>query len=129
MNNNNNQLKNIYSLLGMANRAKKIVSGEEIVRNSIRKGEVLLLIISEDASNNTKKRFINTSTYYNVTYVFLGEKNNLGNSIGKSERAVIGITDKGFSDKILKMVDAVIESKTDSVKNAGGELFEQNQNI
>ena len=48
----------IVSTIGMANRAGKIVSGQDSVRNSIRRKKVKLIIIAEDASDNTKKRFL-----------------------------------------------------------------------
>ena len=98
----NNEQK-IYSCIGMANKAGKLVSGEEIVRNSMRQKKVLILIISSDASDNTKKRFKNTAAYYSIPFVIWGEKYLLGKHIGKTERSVIGITDEGFSRNINKL--------------------------
>lgn len=43
------------SSLGMAMRAGKLVTGDEIVLKAVRKGEVHLVIIAGDASPNTKK--------------------------------------------------------------------------
>lgn len=44
------------SLLGLANRARKIVSGEELVIKEIRSGRAKLVVLSADASMNTKKK-------------------------------------------------------------------------
>lgn len=47
--------KKLLSMIGMAYKAGKIISGEDPVRKAIRKNSVKLLIIAEDASDNTKK--------------------------------------------------------------------------
>ncbi|MFZ5352034.1 MAG: L7Ae/L30e/S12e/Gadd45 family ribosomal protein [Bacillota bacterium] len=113
-------------MLGLANKAGKLVSGDETVRNSIRQGKVKLLIISEDASENTCKRFVNTSVFYKVEYIQWGKKELLGYYIGKSERSVVGILDDSFSRNILELIGHALKQKEDNEQNAGGELFEQN---
>ena len=46
------------SFLGLANRARKIISGEELVLKEVRSGKAKLVLLSEDASANTTKRII-----------------------------------------------------------------------
>ncbi len=86
-----------YSMVSLANKAGKLVTGEDAVRNSIRNGKVKLVIVAEDASDNTKKRFSNSTAFYNIPFVTWGLKEMLGSCIGKSERSVLGITDENFS--------------------------------
>lgn len=43
------------SLLGLANRARKLISGEELVLKDIRNGNAKLVILAADASKNTEK--------------------------------------------------------------------------
>ena len=50
------------SLLGLANRAGKIISGEELVIKEIRSGKAKLVFFSEDASANTKKKITDKCT-------------------------------------------------------------------
>lgn len=110
-------------MLGLASKAGKLVSGEEVVRNSIRQGKVKLLIISEDASDNTKKRFINTADFYKVTTYFWGSKEQLGSSIGKSDRSVVGITDDNFTKSVASLLNA--ENPIAPIgEKSGGELHE-----
>jgi ribosomal protein L7Ae-like RNA K-turn-binding protein len=99
-------MNKIYSMIGLAYRAGRIAAGEDAVRKSIRKGKVRLLIISEDASENTQKRFGNAAEYYNIDVVIWGTKEELGMSIGKSERSVIGITDDSFCKSLKGMMAA-----------------------
>jgi len=113
-------MNNAYSMISLANKAGKLVTGEDAVRNSIRNSKVKLLIIAEDASFNTKKRFQNSAAFYNVSLVIWGLKDDLGNCIGKSERSVLGITDENFSRSIKeKLIAAGIINK-----KPGGELLE-----
>ena len=50
------------SLLGLANRARKIISGEELVIKEVRKGRAKLVILSRDASENTSKKITDKCT-------------------------------------------------------------------
>jgi ribosomal protein L7Ae-like RNA K-turn-binding protein len=109
----------------MANRAGKLVSGEDAVRNAIRQKKAKLAIISTDASDNTKKRFNNSAAYYNVPCILWGEKQLLGKCIGKSERSVIGIVDINFCNNITKLIGHAYSQPYVEEQNAGGESFEQ----
>jgi len=48
--------KQAMSLLGLAFKAGKIVSGEEPVLKEIRAGQAKLVLLSKDASSNTSKK-------------------------------------------------------------------------
>lgn len=116
-------MNKIYSMLGLASKAGRIVSGEEVVRNAVRQGKVKLLIISEDASDNTKKRFINAAEFYKIPMRIWGNKEELGNSIGKSNRSVVGISDENFTKSITSMLNAE-HPITPIGEKSGGELNE-----
>jgi ribosomal protein L7Ae-like RNA K-turn-binding protein len=113
----------IYSMLGLASKAGKLVSGEDAVRNSIRQGKVKLLIISEDAADNTKKRFLNASEFYKIPTVIWGNKEQLGFSIGKSDRSVIGIHDDNFKKSVLSLMETDHPAAV-AGRKSGGELNE-----
>ncbi|MDD3706368.1 MAG: ribosomal L7Ae/L30e/S12e/Gadd45 family protein [Clostridiaceae bacterium] len=101
-------MNKVYSMISLANKAGKLVTGEEGVRNLIRSSKLKLLIISEDASDNTKKRMSNSAAFYKVPYIVWGLKNEFGSCIGKSERSVLGVTDENFSNGIkVKILDIV----------------------
>ena len=109
-----------YSMIGLANKAGKLVSGEDAVRNSIRSGKVKLAILAEDASANTKKRFTNSAAFYNIALVTWGLKEELGNCIGKSQRSIIGIIDENFSKSVKEKLEAEVTKK----ERPGGDLLE-----
>ena len=94
----------IYSYLGLATRAGKIVSGDDSTLLELKRGNVKFIIVAEDASNNTKKLFKDKSSYRNVPYAYFSTKLQLGLAIGKAPRAVIGVKDDGFANKIVELL-------------------------
>ena len=71
-------MNKVYSMLGLAMKAGKVVSGEFATDKSVKSGKAWLVIVSEDASNNTKKMFSNMCEFYKVPRYFYGTKENLG---------------------------------------------------
>ena len=94
--------KKIYSYLGLSARARKLVSGEFSAEKAVKDGSCLLLIIAKDASDNTRKKFVDACNYRNVEYIEFSDKEQLGHSIGKESRAVVAITDEGFATAIIR---------------------------
>lgn len=90
-----------FQLLGLANRAQKIVSGEEFVLNEIRKQTAKLVILSNDASKATKKKLQDKCSYYKVKFVEVGDRVMLGQAIGKQQRVAIAVLDEGIATKLL----------------------------
>lgn len=91
-------------MLGLAAKAGKVVSGEFSVEKAVKSNKAYLVIVAEDASDNTKKMFTNMCTFYEVPIYFYGNKETLGNAIGKETRASVGLLDTGFSDAIVKKI-------------------------
>ena len=94
--------KKIYSLLGLCQKAGKLVSGEFAVENAIKSGKACLVIVSGDASDNTAGKFRNKCDYYGVPFFMFGDKEMLGHAIGKEVRTSIAITDDGFAKSFQK---------------------------
>ncbi|MDE7430321.1 MAG: ribosomal L7Ae/L30e/S12e/Gadd45 family protein [Lachnospiraceae bacterium] len=94
----------VLSMLGLAAKAGKVVSGEFSVEKAVKTNKAFLVIVAEDASDNTKKMFTNMCTFYEVPFYFYGNKETLGNAIGKETRASVGLLDTGFSDAIVKKI-------------------------
>ena len=89
------------SILGLCMRAGKLSAGETAAENAVKSGKASLVIVSEDASDNTKKKFKNSADYYKVRIVYFGKKAEIGNAVGKAERSVVAVCDSGFANKIL----------------------------
>ena len=98
----------ILSLLGLATRSRNVVSGEFMTEKSVKSGTAKLVIVAEDASDNTKKEFRDMCTFYKVPCYFYGTKEELGKSMGKEIRASLSITDDGFAGSIIKLLQEVV---------------------
>ncbi|MBQ7795311.1 MAG: ribosomal L7Ae/L30e/S12e/Gadd45 family protein [Lachnospiraceae bacterium] len=94
----------ILGLLGLAAKAGKVQSGEFSTEKAVKSGRGFLVIVSEEASENTKKMFRNMCTYYEVPYYEFGGKEELGHALGKEMRASLAIQDEGFSKAIMKLM-------------------------
>ena len=96
--------KKILSYIGLATKSGKIASGEFSTEKAVKEGKAWLVLVAEDASNNTKNMFTNMCTYYQVPIYFFGEKTELGHAMGKEFRASLALTDKGLADAIVKQL-------------------------
>lgn len=97
--------KKLLSMLSICQKAGKIVSGEFAVEKALQDGSALYVIIANNASENTKKKFENKSFYYKIEYIIYGEKEVLSNGIGKYNRTVFAILDEGFYKKIREYIE------------------------
>lgn len=62
--------KQVLNLIGLATKAGKTVSGEFSTERAVKSGKACMVIVSEEASDNTKKKFANMCTYYQVPIWF-----------------------------------------------------------
>ena len=101
--------KAIYSLLGLAKNGRNLVAGEFSTEKAIKERKAFLVIVANDASDNTKKKFKNSCEYYHVPFYIFGTKDMLGHSIGTEERASIALINEGFSNSIIKKLKSISE--------------------
>lgn len=95
-------IQNVSSLLGLAQKAGKIASGELAVEKAVKSGKAKLIVIAADSSDGTKKRYRDMSQYYQVPLYEIFTKQQLGSCIGKEYRAALAIVDAGLSQAVLK---------------------------
>ncbi len=112
--------KKVYSMLGLAVKAGKLVSGDGVCEKYIRSGKGKLVIVAQDASLNTKKKYSDVCKYKNLDFRYFGQKELIGKSIGKVQRTVLVLTDQNFAKKILELVDLL-----DFKDLSGGEAFDK----
>lgn len=98
-------MNSFLQLLGLANRARKCLTGEDTILNAIRNQRVYLVIVASDASPNTKKLYSDKCTYYNVPYLEVGTVDQLSQAIGRFNRVAIGISDQGFAKGLFSKIE------------------------
>lgn len=95
----------VYSMLGLAERAGKVVSGEFSTEKAVKSRKACLVVLASDASANTRKHFSDMCAYRNIPLCIYGNKEELGHAIGKQMRANLAVTDKGFADSIRERIE------------------------
>ena len=103
--------KRILNILGLAQKAGRLAAGERAVEDAIRSGKARLLLIAKDASANSRKHPSDMAVYRSLPYVFWGNKEELGRTIGKEERSGIVINDPGLADRIQVLLKEESEEK------------------
>ena len=94
----------VLAYLGLATRAGKIQSGEFSTEKSVKAGKAAMVIVAEDASQNTKKKFTNMCEWYKVPIYFIATKEELGHAMGKDMRASLAFTDQGLARAVEKQL-------------------------
>ena len=90
------------AMLGLAQRAGRIAGGALAAEKAIRGGKAYLVILAEDASANTIKKFSNMAAWNKVPLQSCLTREELGRRIGKEERSVLAVTDGNFAEAIQK---------------------------
>ena len=102
-------MQKVLSLIGLAKRAGRVVLGEGPSKDAARYKKAKLIIIAEDASDNTKKSITDSCKYYNVRYYMAFSKESLGHAVGNSINAAVAILDDGFAKSIEKHLQQSID--------------------
>lgn len=95
-------------------RAGAVVSGYDMVASEIRRGKGELIIAATDVSTNTMNKLLDLSIKLNKDlpdmYSF-GTMYDLGQAIGKPDRAILLITNSGFAKKLTAMFEEYDETE------------------
>lgn len=89
------------NLIGMGKKAGYVAVGETASVISINKKKAKLIILANDASENTFKKFQNLSKSKEIKIFIVFSKSELGSILGKEYVSTITINDENFSKAIL----------------------------
>ncbi|MST74073.1 50S ribosomal protein L7ae [Roseburia sp. MUC/MUC-530-WT-4D] len=92
-------------MLGLAAKSGHVASGEFSTEKAVKSGKAFLVIVSEEASENTRKMFRNMTDFYYVPMYIFGTKEELGHYIGKEFRASLAITDENLAKAVEKKLE------------------------
>ena len=91
-------------MLGLAQRAGKLISGEELVIKAVQSGQARLVFLANDAAANLSKRITDKSNYYEIPVSTLFTEIELSHAIGQN-RKVIALVDDGFAKKMESLMN------------------------
>jgi len=94
----------VRNLLGMAQRARRVVSGSVAVEQAVKDGTAKLLLLAEDAEESTKKNYERLAEKYHIPWRVLLTRESMGASMGKEYRAAAALLDEGFSKSLCRML-------------------------
>ncbi len=98
------QKDRVLSMLGLAAKAGKVASGEFSTEKAVKFKGAFLVVVSEEASENTKKKFRNMCSFYQVPMYLYASKEALGKAIGKELRASLAVLDEGFARSLEEKI-------------------------
>ena len=93
----------VYTLLGFAQKAGKLTGGGEAVALALSKGQVQMVLLAADLSENSKKKFAKTWQQLpkglsgKVVIWQFGSKEKLGQAAGKPPRGIWAVGDENFA--------------------------------
>lgn len=90
------------SLLGLCQKAGKLVSGTMQCEGAIRSEKAFLVIMSEEASDATQEKFMHLCNSREIDIIVTGTRYQLGGAIGKESRTLLAVIDEAFHKMLLK---------------------------
>lgn len=101
-----------YNLLGIAMRAGSLTTGADSAVKAIRSGKASLVLLDEDASDNTAKMLRDSCAYYGAQLAVL-QADRLGRAIGKPGRMAACVSAGPLADRLKQLAAAAAnEEKT-----------------
>ena len=95
----------ILNLLGLAQRAGKVISGDFIVEKAIKRKEPKLVLLASDCAANNEKKYTQLAETHHIPLHSIADKEALGTAIGKEVRVVVALQDDGFAKALHKEID------------------------
>ena len=92
----------VLYLISLETNAGLCESGEFMTEGQTKSGRSSLVVVAEDASDNTNKKFRDMCKFYKGPMIVYGDKDTLGHAMGKQFSASLAILDEGFAKGILK---------------------------
>lgn len=94
-----------WRLLGLAVRARKVITGTDAVELNLRRGRGSLLIITEDMAAGGAEKLMRQADGKSIRYMVFGNREELGHWTGKENRVVALVMDEGFARRLLELSD------------------------
>lgn len=92
------------NLLGLAERAGKLVSGMEIVLVALKAKKVKLVILANDCHADTTEKINRVAKQNSVTVISNFDSSEISHAVGKN-RKVLGISDTGFCKALTQKIN------------------------
>lgn len=99
--------KRLGACLGLGQKAGAVISGYALLRRALAQTRVLSMILAEDTATGRAEEYRSWCTQYNVPYVTLLTKEELGHIIGKPSRSALGLTAPRFLEPLCVILTSL----------------------
>ena len=96
-------MNKFFNFLGLAKRSGNLIEGYSKCDEQRNRPSFYLVILSDDASNSTKKKFRNHCAEKGIPLIEGFSKEQLGNPIGREELKVLAEVDKNMAEKLISL--------------------------
>lgn len=93
----------LYGMLGLARRSRKLVMGDTLIA-AIQSGKAKVVLISNEASENTLKKIKDKCTFYHVKFSIVDDML-MNQAIGELNKKAVGVIDDGMAKKIKEYME------------------------
>lgn len=98
----------LRGMIGLAMKANKLAVGDGRATDRIRSDNAYLILISNDASENTVKKYTNMCEFRKLKLHKLDiDRFEFGTIIGRQFAVTAAVCDKGFADSMIKLAERV----------------------
>jgi len=96
-------MNKFFNFLGLIKRSGNLIEGYSKCDEQRNRINYYLIIISNDASNSTRKKFKNHCVNKQIPLIENFSKEELGNPIGREEVKVLAVTDENMAEKLISL--------------------------
>ena len=98
-------MNKILSYMGFARKSGNLVGGTGTCTAAMKKGNVRLVIIAADISENNEKKIMKEIRKAGVPFIKYGCGDELSHAAGMSARSTFAVLDEHFAQIILKAIE------------------------
>lgn len=94
----------VLAMLGMATRAGAVVPGTERVREAARGETLRLVLLAQDASENSRGKLLPFLAVRGISHVICYDRAALGAAVGRGPLSAVGVLDAALADRIQTLL-------------------------
>lgn len=89
--------------LGLTKKAGHLIEGYNKCEDAVKKINIYLFIISNEASQNTREKFLRYCEEFKIPNVQGYSSDELGSAIGRPQINILGVTDMNMGEKLISL--------------------------
>lgn len=96
-------MNKFFNFLGLTKRSGNLIEGYSKCDEQRNRINLYLIILSDDASDSTRRKFRNHCSEKEIPLIEDFTKEELGYAIGRAEVKILAIKDKNMAEKLLSL--------------------------